>query len=66
VLGYEHGFTHQAVDFLTAIAEGADPRPSFSDGLQVQRILSAVESSAERSGSWTPVEVGRVSSPALS
>ncbi len=66
VLGYEHGFTHQAVDFLTAIAEGADPRPSFSDGLQVQRILSAVESSAERSGSWTPVAVGRVSSPALS
>ena len=66
VLGYEHGFTHQAVDLLTAIAEGVDPRPTFSDGLQVQRILSAVESSAERSGSWTPIEVGRVSSPALS
>ena len=56
MLGYEHGFTHQAVDLLTAIAEGVDPRPTFSDGLQVQRILSAVETSAERSGSWTPVD----------
>jgi predicted dehydrogenase len=61
LLGYEHGFTHQAVDFLTAIHDGADPRPSFADGLQVQRILSAVESSAERSGSWTPIEGAPVS-----
>ena len=27
--GYEHGFTHQAVDLLEAIAEGRDPEPSF-------------------------------------
>jgi predicted dehydrogenase len=46
-LGYEHGFTHQVVDLVTAIAEGDDPRPSFADGLQVQRVLAAVETSSD-------------------
>ncbi len=46
-LGYEHGFTHQVVDLVTAIADGADPAPSFSDGLQVQRVLAAVEASSD-------------------
>ena len=56
LLGYEHGFTHQAADFLTAIAEGADPTPSFADGLQVQTVLAAVERSAESGAAWTPVD----------
>ncbi|ADB33311.1 oxidoreductase domain protein [Kribbella flavida DSM 17836] len=46
LLGYEHGFTHQVVDLVTAIAEGKDPEPSFADGLQVQRVLAAVETSS--------------------
>ena len=46
LLGYEHGFTHQVVDLVTAIAEGADPEPSFADGLRVQRVLAAVEASS--------------------
>ena len=46
-LGYEHGFTHQVVDLVTAIAEGAQPTPSFADGLQVQRVLAAVETSSD-------------------
>jgi len=46
LLGYEHGFTHQVVDLITAIAEGTDPAPSFADGLQVQRVLAAVEDSS--------------------
>ncbi|SDO40097.1 Predicted dehydrogenase [Lentzea jiangxiensis] len=50
-LGYEHAFTHQAVDLVRAIAEGADPAPTFADGLQVQRVLAAVEASAE-SRTW--------------
>ena len=50
-LGYEHGFTHQVVDLVTAIADGTDPEPSFADGLQVQQVLAAVESSA-RSRTW--------------
>ncbi len=46
-LGYEHGFTHQVVDLVGAIAAGTDPAPSFADGLQVQRVLAAVETSSE-------------------
>jgi predicted dehydrogenase len=46
-LGYEHGFTHQVVDLVDAIAAGEQPRPSFADGLSVQRVLAAVETSAE-------------------
>ena len=46
-LGYEHGFTHQVVDLVTAIADGIDPRPTFADGLQVQRVLAAVETSSD-------------------
>ena len=54
-LGYEHGFTHQVVDLLTAIAKGDDPAPSFADGLQVQRVLDAVERSAADRSSWTDI-----------
>jgi len=53
-LGYEHAFTHQVVDLMTDLAAGRDPSPSFADGLQVQRVLAAVESSAA-SGSWRNV-----------
>jgi predicted dehydrogenase len=55
-LGYEHAFTHQAVDLLTAIAENRDPAPSFADGLNVQRVLAAVEDSAAAGSVWTEVE----------
>ena len=46
-LGYEHGFTHQVVDLVRAVAAGDQPAPSFADGLQVQRVLAAVETSSE-------------------
>ncbi|WP_205471611.1 Gfo/Idh/MocA family protein [Nocardioides sp. SYSU D00038] len=46
-LGYEHGFTHQVVDLVRAVAEGTDPTPTFADGLQVQRVLGAVETSSD-------------------
>ena len=52
MLGYEHGFSHQVVDFVTAIAEGTQPRPSFEDGLHVQRVLDAVERSSAAGSSW--------------
>ncbi|HUN36502.1 MAG TPA: Gfo/Idh/MocA family oxidoreductase [Trebonia sp.] len=45
-LGWEHTFTHQAADLLTAIVDGEQPRPSFADGLAVQRVLDAVGRSA--------------------
>ncbi|MER7192100.1 Gfo/Idh/MocA family protein [Streptomyces flaveolus] len=55
-LGYEHTFTHQARDLVEAIASGSDPMPSFADGLQVQRVLAAVEESARKNAVYTPVE----------
>ncbi|MET9793646.1 Gfo/Idh/MocA family protein [Streptomyces canus] len=57
VLGYEHTFAHQARDLVEAIASGTDPRPSFADGLQVQRVLAAVEESAEKNSVYTPIAV---------
>ncbi|MFI1171321.1 Gfo/Idh/MocA family protein [Streptomyces melanogenes] len=54
-LGYEHTFVHQARDLVAAIAAGTDPEPSFADGLQVQRVLAAVEESAARNAVYTPV-----------
>ncbi|MFD2093936.1 Gfo/Idh/MocA family protein [Blastococcus deserti] len=54
-LGYEHGFTHQVVDLVTAIGKGEDPTPSFADGLQVQRVLDAVERSAAANSTWTEI-----------
>lgn len=53
MLGYEHAFSHQVVDLVTAIAAGEQPTPSFADGLQVQRVLDAVERSAGAGSSWT-------------
>jgi predicted dehydrogenase len=55
MLGYEHGFSHQAKDFVEDIAAGRQPRPSFADGLQVQRALSAVEQSSANASAWTPI-----------
>lgn len=49
-LGYEHGFTHQVVDLVRAIAAGEDPTPSFDEGLHVQRVLEAVQRSAAADG----------------
>ncbi|MGO1284320.1 MAG: Gfo/Idh/MocA family protein [Brachybacterium sp.] len=51
-LGYEHTFTHQIADLVTAIGEGTDPSPSFEEALQVQRVLTAIEASSEHGSSW--------------
>ncbi|MGW4135682.1 Gfo/Idh/MocA family protein [Streptomyces mirabilis] len=56
-LGYEHTFTHQARDLVRAIAAGRRPEPSFADGLRVQRVLAAVEESAEKNSVYTPIAV---------
>jgi predicted dehydrogenase len=40
---------------VTAIAKGEDPQPSFADGLQVQRVLDAVERSAADRSTWTEI-----------
>ncbi|NHC14425.1 Gfo/Idh/MocA family protein [Motilibacter deserti] len=56
IIGYEHTFIHQARDLLTDIATSQAPAPSFADGLQVQRVLEAVERSASGDSSWTAVD----------
>ncbi len=54
-LGYEHGFTHQVIDLVRAIASGEPARPTFADGLHVQRVLSAIESSSNSDSSWQSI-----------
>jgi predicted dehydrogenase len=54
-LGYEHSFTHEIRDLVVAIGEGTDPTPSFADGLQVQRVLAAVEASAAAGSAWQAI-----------
>ena len=55
-IGYEHPFSHQVRDLVQAITGGTDPEPSFAEGLQVQRVLRAVESSAANGSAWTPTD----------
>jgi predicted dehydrogenase len=55
IIGYEHTFTHEFRDFVDAIVSGTPARPSFADGLQVQRVLDAVERSAASESRWTIV-----------
>jgi predicted dehydrogenase len=54
-LGYEHTFTHEIADLVTAVGEGQQPTPTFADGLQIQRVLQAVVDSAAADAAWTPV-----------
>ncbi|MFQ6155252.1 Gfo/Idh/MocA family protein [Micrococcus luteus] len=54
-LGYEHGFSNQVRDLVGAIAAGKQPAPSFADGLQVQRVLDAVERSSEAGSAWLDI-----------
>jgi predicted dehydrogenase len=55
-IGWDTTFTHEVRDLVDAVATGADPSPSFEDGLQVQLVLDAVQRSAADRGCWTPVE----------
>ncbi|WP_134741275.1 Gfo/Idh/MocA family oxidoreductase [Nocardioides sp. 503] len=54
-LGWDHTFTSQAADLLTAVANDVAPAPSFEDGLAVQRVLAAIEASDARSGTCVDV-----------
>jgi predicted dehydrogenase len=54
ILGYEHSFTHTIYDFVRAVVDGKSPRPDFEDGLINQRVLDAIERSAN-TGQWMKV-----------
>jgi predicted dehydrogenase len=51
-VGYEHTFIATLGDFLKALAGKQEFHPNFADGLQVQSILDAVESSSNNTP-WT-------------
>jgi len=54
IIGYEHTFTHTVLELLWALAEERLPTPNFTDGVKNQRILDAVERSAN-SRTWVSV-----------
>jgi len=54
IIGYEHTFTHQMVDLLTAIRDDTPTYPTFADGLKVQKVLEAVDASVEKDAWQTP------------
>jgi predicted dehydrogenase len=53
-IGYEHTFIHQVADFLTGLADGHIPGPSFRDGMATDYVTDAVLRSAG-SGRWEKV-----------
>jgi predicted dehydrogenase len=57
VIGYEHSFTHTVYDFLRGIDKGESPRPNFEDGLRNQRVLDAIEKSAN-TAQWVKIHHG--------
>jgi predicted dehydrogenase len=56
IIGYEHPFTHELKDFVEAIVNNTDAKPTFADGLQVQKVLDAVVKSSENNSSWQEIK----------
>jgi predicted dehydrogenase len=55
LIGYEHTFIHTVADFVNACADGKPVQPTFEDGLKNQRVLAAVEESAQK-GKWVKLK----------
>lgn len=48
IIGYEHGFTHAAADFLKAIDQDLPIEPNFADGVKCIEVLEAgIKSAAQ-------------------
>ena len=54
IIGYENTFVHAIYDFMKAIDEDTIPVPNFIDGVEVQRVLEAVEISIKEQG-WIKI-----------
>ncbi len=54
IIGYEHTFVHTLADFVNAVVAGQAVQPTFQDGMKNQRVLEAVEESAE-SKQWVKI-----------
>jgi predicted dehydrogenase len=46
IIGYEHTFIAALAEFLQCVSRGVDFHPNFADGLEVQRVLDALQRSA--------------------
>jgi predicted dehydrogenase len=47
LIGYEHTFIATFADFIKAVVDGKSVAPSFEDGLANQKVLAAIEKSAQ-------------------
>jgi predicted dehydrogenase len=54
IIGYEHTFIAALAEFLLAVSKSERFRPDFADGVEVQRVLEALQRSA-KSREWTVV-----------
>ncbi len=60
IIGYEHTFIAALAEFLDCVKRGVAFHPDFTDALQVQRALGALQRSAARGsgpsrGARTPI-----------
>jgi predicted dehydrogenase len=51
IIGYEHSFIHTVADFVKAVVARKQVQPDFADGVRNQRVLDAVQKSAQTK-SW--------------
>ena len=54
IIGYEHTFIAALAEFLFAVSKNERFRPDFADGVEVQRVLDALQQSA-KSREWIVV-----------
>jgi predicted dehydrogenase len=57
IIGYEHTFIAALAEFLDCLSRGVPFHPDFSDGLDVQRVLDALQRSA-KTRQWTAAAKG--------
>jgi len=54
IIGYEHTFVNTFADFINAVVSGKSVQPTFADGLMNEKVLAAIETSAN-TRSWVTV-----------
>ena len=54
VIGYEHTFVHVVYDLMQALSQNHKPTPSFLDGVQNQKVIDAIQHSAQ-SKKWIQI-----------
>ena len=52
IIGWQNTFVHEIADFVKAVVNKTEVKPDFADGLKVDRVMAAVEESANK-GVWT-------------